>query len=98
MNKRSSDCLGNYNFNHIAYFAKKRFIDGYSTMTLLQHAKSELEREEIVLVCMLDIEDDVIINTQLQCKYASRCRISNCRDKIRKLIDIELKKTKTTPS
>jgi len=87
-------CFGHYNFDHIADFAKRRFIDGYSTINLLQQAKSETERQEAALVCMLDVEDDLVIDVDLDCRYANDCKKTNCRDKLRKLIEAELKFSK----
>ncbi len=87
-------CFGHYDFDHIADLAKKRFIDGYSTITLLQQAKSETEREEAALVCMLDVQDDLVIDVELDCRYAEDCKEINCRDKLRKLIETELKFSK----
>ena len=52
-------CLGNYDFDHIAYYARKRFVEGYDTVTLLEQARTEQEKEEIALVAMLDIEDNI---------------------------------------
>ncbi len=83
-------CFGHYDFDHIAKFAKKRFVDNYSTISLLQQAQSETEREEIALVCMLDIEDEVVLDIQLDCRYADDCKVTNCRDKLRKFIEAEL--------
>ena len=48
-------CLGNYDFDQIAYFAKKRFVEGFNTVALLEQAGSEREKEEIALVCLLDV-------------------------------------------
>jgi len=79
-------CLGDYKFSRIAEFAKKRYIDGISTVTLLSQATSEREREEIALVCLLDIEDTEVRNLKLTCKYANDCKIDFCRDVLRKLI------------
>ena len=45
-------CLGNYDFDHIAFFARKRFVEGCNTVTLLEQAESECEKEEIALVCL----------------------------------------------
>ncbi len=59
-------CLGNYDFDKIAFFARKRFIEGCQTITLLDQARSQREKEEIVLVSMLDIEDDEVCDLQLQ--------------------------------
>ena len=91
MVNRSPGCFGNYDFNHIADFAKKRFVDGCSTITMLEQARSETEREEIALVCMLDVEDKVVLDVQVDCRYADDCKVTNCRDKLRKLIETELR-------
>ena len=91
----SPGCFGNYNFDHIAKFAKKRFVDGNSTISLLEKACSETEREVIALVCMLDIEDKFVIDLTLDCRYADDCKVTNCRDKLRKLIETELTESNT---
>jgi len=83
-------CLGNYDFDHIALFARKRFIEGNDTMTLMEQAQTEREKEEIALVCMLDIEDDLIRDLNLSCKYSDTCKLTNCREKLRNLINQEL--------
>lgn len=84
-------CFGHYNFDHITYFAIKRFVDGCSTISMLKQARSEIEREEIALVCMLDVEDEIVLDVQLNCRYADDCKVTNCRDKLRKLIEEELR-------
>ena len=91
MTNQSPGCFGHYDFEHIADFAKKRFVDGHSTISLLKQARSETEREEIALVCMLDVEDEIVLDIHLDCRYADECKVSNCRDKLRKLIDAELR-------
>lgn len=91
MANRNPGCFGHYDFDHIAQYAKKRFVDGYSTIQLLQEAQTKTEREEAALVCMLDIDDELVIDIGLDCRYASDCKITNCRDKLRKLIETELK-------
>ena len=95
MVKRNPGCFGHYDFDHIARFAKMRFVDGYSTISLLQQAQSEIEREEAALVCMLDVEDEFVINVELDCRYAKDCKITNCRDKLRKLIEAMLTNIKS---
>lgn len=87
-------CIGHYDFEHIVYFAKLRFIDGYSTISLMQRARSEIEREEVAMVCMLDIEDELVLNIKLNCRYANDCKITDCRDRLRSLIEAELKSRK----
>lgn len=82
-------CFGQYDFDHIASFAIKRFVDGYSTISMLMQAQSETEREEIALVCMLDVDDEVVLDIQLDCPYADNCKVTNCRDKLRERIETE---------
>ena len=90
MTNYSPGCFGNYDFDRIAYFAKKRFVDGNSTISLLNQVRSETEREEIALVCMLDVDDELVLDVKLDCRYANDCKVTNCRDKLRKLIETEL--------
>lgn len=87
---RNPGCLGNYDFDHIAYFARKRFVEGCNTVALLEQAKSEQEKEEIALVCLLDVEDDQIRDLQLSCKYNGQCKVTSCRAKLKKMIEQEL--------
>ncbi len=82
-------CLGNYNFDNIAFFARKRFVEGCNTVTLLEKAESEREKEEIALVCLLDIEDNKIRDLQLSCRHAGDCKVIDCRDKLKKMIEEE---------
>ena len=80
-------CLGNYDFEHIASHAKRRFVDGQDTVTLLQQAASEREREEIALVCMMDIEDQQILDLELRCRHAERCHVTDCRERLQSMIE-----------
>jgi len=83
-------CLGNYDFDHIAFFARKRFIEGFDTITLMEQATSEREKEEIALVAMLDIEDGVIQDLALCCRHANECKVTICREKLKKMIEEDL--------
>ena len=86
-------CMGNYDFDHIAFFAIKRFVEGFNTIELLGAAKTEREKEEIALVCLLHIEDDAIRDLQLCCKYGGQCKAINCRNKLKKMIEEKLAET-----
>lgn len=83
-------CLGDYDFDHIAYFAHKRFVEGFDTVTLMQQATSEKEKEEIALVAMMDIEDNVIQDLKLCCRHADACEVTVCRQVLKKLIEEQL--------
>lgn len=83
-------CLGNYDFEHIVEFAIQRFVEGFSTIDLLEHAKSEREKEEIALVSLLDVEDGNIQGLQLCCANSAQCKVIDCRDRLKRIIEEEL--------
>ncbi len=83
-------CLGNYDFDRIAFFARKRFVEGHNTITLLEQAKSKREKEEIALVSMLDLEDEKIRALQLSCNHAGQCKVTDCRDMLKTMIEKDL--------
>lgn len=85
-------CVGNYDFDEIAFFAKRRYVDGCNTMELMQAASSEREKEEIALVSLLDVRDDEIRQIQLCCRHAGRCKIIDCREQLKGLIEKQLGK------
>jgi hypothetical protein len=87
MASHNPDCLGHYDFERICLFARKRFIEGCNTIDLLQQAATDREKEEIALVSMLDIDDDVIKNLRLSCRYAVQCKVTDCRAVIKEMID-----------
>ncbi len=79
MSCQNPDCLGQYDFDSIC-----------DTVALLEQAESEREKEEIALVSLLDVEDDQILNLKLSCKHAGQCKVLDCRDRLKKLIQDEL--------
>jgi hypothetical protein len=85
-----SGCLGNYDFDNIAFFARKRFIEGCDTITLLEQAMCDREKEEIALVSMLDVEDEKIRDLQLSCSHAEKCKVTDCRDRLKIMIEDDL--------
>ena len=89
------NCLGNYDFDRIVDFARKRFVDGHNTLSLMERAESEREREEIALVCLLDVEDDKVRDLQLCCWHSGDCKVTDCRDKLRDMIEAALANRKS---
>ncbi len=83
-------CMGNYDFDKIAHFAKMRFVEGRNTLSLLEQATTEREKQEIALVSLLDVEDDRIKDLHLSCVHADQCKVFNCRSKLKKMIQDEL--------
>lgn len=57
----SSNYFGELDFEHLAYYAHKRYIEGVQTIELMKQANSDQEKEEIALVALLDVQDDMNI-------------------------------------
>ena len=83
-------CLGNYNFDNIALYARKRFIEGCNSIDLIKKAKSNKERQEILLVEMMDIDESTVDNLQLSCQYTEQCKVTSCRKIIKEIIEKEI--------
>jgi len=83
-------CLGNYDFDNIARYARMRFIEGFDTITLLAQAQTRREKEEIALVGMLDVEDGIVRDMRLECVHAGHCKATECRDRLKLLIERDL--------
>ena len=84
------ECMGNYNFDKIAFFAKKRFIEGCSTIELMQAAKTQREKEEVALVSLLHVTNNEIRDIKLTCNYASKCEVMDCRERLINRIAAEI--------
>ena len=89
MTKYNPSCLGEYNFDNIALYARKRFIEGCNTIDLLLQARSSREKEEISLVPMMNmsLDESSVENLKRHCRYAEKCQITNCRKLIKQLIE-----------
>ncbi len=55
-----------------------------------RYAETEREKEEIALVCLLDVEDDKIRDLQLCYRHVGHCKVIDCRDKLKVMIKVEL--------
>jgi len=84
------ECMGNYDFDKIACYAKKRFIEGYSTIELMEAAKTQREKEEIALVSLLHVTNDKIQDIELTCKHAGECKVLDCRERLINMIADEI--------
>ncbi len=80
-------CLGNYNFANLELFARKHFIEGCKTIDLMGNAKTHREKEEIALVAMLDLNNKTVIDLRLDCKHAGTCKFTNCRNRLKNMIE-----------
>lgn len=84
------DCMGNYDFDKIVFFAKKRYIEGCNTIELMEAARTQREREEIALVSLLHVENKEIRDIELTCKHSDKCKVMDCRDRLINLLEEEI--------
>ena len=84
------DCMGNYDFEKIVFFAKKRYIEGCNTTELMEAAKTEREKEEIALVSLLHVKNDQIQDLQLTCIHTDTCKVIDCRERLINMLEKEI--------
>ena len=90
MASQFNECMGSYDFDHIAFYARERFIEGRNTVDLMQKAGSLREKEEIALVSLLHVKNSEIEDIQLTCKHTVACKITDCRDRLITKIEAEI--------
>lgn len=91
-------CMGSYDFDKIAHFARKRFIEGCNTIDLMTKARTHREREEIALVAMLDLDDETVTDLKLNCEHAGKCKVTSCRSLLKEMINESLVENGVPPS
>ncbi len=94
MNSQLPKCMGQYDFKEVAAFARKRFVDGMDTISLLMQAKTVREKEQIMLVSLLDVGGDEVTDVQLSCRYADQCDINDCKKRLRHKLERDLQNSK----
>lgn len=79
-------CFSKYDFERMVTIARRKFIEGRPTLSLLKEAGSELEKEEVMLVTMLDVDDWNLIDIIEGCEEGDECSMMGCRDDFKKAI------------
>ncbi len=70
-------------------WARKRYLEGLSTVQLLGMAKSRQEKEAVGIVALLDVPDEELVRV-LSPLRASDCNVLACREHVRKWLDAML--------
>ena len=79
-------CLRQFDFEHIAFYARKRYVEGISTIVLLCNAKTECDKTLIALASLLDLDDDRIRELQPCCSDTCQRLMFDLRDRLRLMI------------
>ena len=82
-------CLRQFEFEHVAFYARKRYVEGISTIVLLCNAKTECEKTLIALASLLDLDDEWILELQPYCSDKCQRRMFDLRDQLRLMIQQE---------
>jgi len=83
-------CMGNYDFEKIARYAHERFFKGKNILEQLSQSSSYRERQEIGLVSGLSTNDSIVKKLKLDCPYKEQCKVTNCRTRIKNIIESHL--------
>jgi hypothetical protein len=86
---QSLACIRQVEFDRIAYYARRRYIEGVSTIVLLCAAESESEKTLIVLASLLDLEDENIRELKPYCSHQCQRLMFDLRDRLKSMIEQE---------
>jgi len=86
----SPGCARKYDFDHIAYYARKRYVDGVSTIVLLCNAKTDEEKVLIVLASLPDFDDEGIRELRRYCSPECQREMFHLRERLKDMIKREL--------
>ena len=82
-------CIRQFDFEHIAHYARKRYVEGISTIVLLTNARTETEKSLIALASLLDLDDDKIRELKPYCSGKCQQMMFDLRDRLRLMIEQE---------
>jgi len=82
-------CMRKYDYDHIAVYARKRYVEGISTIVLLCNAKTDGEKTLIALASLLDLDDDNIRELKPYCSRKCQYLMFELRDRLKFMIEQE---------
>jgi hypothetical protein len=83
-------CARKYDFDRIAYYARKRYVDGVSTIALLCNAKTDDEKVLIVLASLPDFDDEGVRELRHYCSAECQREMFRLRERLKDMIKREL--------
>lgn len=89
MKTESTNYFTEFDFDHLAYFAYKRYIEGVQTIELMEQANSDREKEEIALVALLDVQADMSIVLSHHQPHEDGGHLSDFRQLLQQHIQVE---------
>jgi hypothetical protein len=86
MTCRNPGCMKQTDYDRVAYYARKRYLDGVATIVLLCEARTEDDKRMIVLASLLDVDDDKLHDLMPGCGPRCRCQMREMRARLRFMI------------
>ncbi len=86
---RNPGCVRRYDYDSVAYYARKRYLEGIATIVLLREAQTDDERRMVVLASLLDVDDDTLRELMKACGRGCRCQMLEMRTRLRFMLHRE---------
>jgi len=80
------ECIGNSSFERIAFYARRRFIDGIDTITLMTEAPTERDKRDVALAALLDLDDASLRRMNLFHCPQQDCKAHDYRRRLKQLL------------
>ena len=89
MTCRNPGCIRQYDYDSVAYYARKRYLEGISTIVLLCEARTDDEKRMIVLASLLDVQDETLRGLMQACGRGCHCQMLEMRSRLRFMLHRE---------
>ena len=76
------DCLQQIDFDTVEYYARRKYVDGASTMSLLANARTDGDKAHIALAALIDLDDDTFFSLDIVCDRQCREKLAALRERL----------------
>ena len=86
---RNPGCISQCDYQSVAYYARRRYLEGIATVVLLREARNKDEKRMIVMASLLDVDDDTMRELMKGCDRGCLCRMLDMRTRLRFMLHQE---------
>ena len=80
-------CFCRYRVDELAALAKTKLIDHRSTIDMMENAKSDIEKAEIAIISLFDVDDGTLREIMEGKLEDGDCNVVSCRRMLKRQIE-----------
>ena len=80
-------CFCRYRVDELAALAKTKFIEHRSTIDMMENAGSDIERAEVAIISLFDVDDATLMEVMKGKLEDGDCNVVSCRRMLKRQIE-----------